>query len=60
MNCPNCGKDNNIVYGGKDIDLGKYKRYSKCLSCGDRFTSIEIYVENPRQKIKLKKSSKNV
>ena len=43
MNCPHCGKDNTRVYGGKETAFGSYERYRKCLSCGIKFKTIEIY-----------------
>lgn len=40
MNCPKCGKDNNIVIDVRHRKKG-YRRWRKCLICGNKFSTVE-------------------
>ena len=44
MNCPKCGKNNIMVYGGRTTDQGNYKRFRKCIDCDHKFRTIEYFV----------------
>lgn len=55
MNCPNCGKDNNIVFSSE------HKQYIPirvrfCKVCGERFKTREAYI--PRKYIGNSNSEK--
>lgn len=41
MKCPECGYEKTKVYGAYRGD-----RYRKCLKCGNRFKTVEFWVED--------------
>lgn len=41
MKCPNCQNDNNKVVNTVRLKTGNVRRYRRCLSCGNKFVTIE-------------------
>lgn len=50
--CPVCGNDS-IVYSTRELDDGTVVRRRKCISCGTKFETIEIF-----RRVVAKKSKK--
>lgn len=46
MKCWNCGKDNTTVIDSRPLKIGYRRRRYKCLECGTRFTTLEVYAED--------------
>ena len=55
MKCPYCNSENNYVTDTRTKN-GEYKRRRKCLCCGKRFNTIEVYV--PDEIVKSKKGNR--
>ena len=49
MKCPNCGEDDNRCVDTRTYPNNRIWRRRKCLSCGKRFTTYEVYVPDGEQ-----------
>lgn len=45
MRCPYCGGIKNKALQTVDTQCGRVRRRRLCESCGERFTTYEVYVE---------------
>ena len=46
MKCLHCGSDNTTVIDSRPLKIGYRRRRYKCLDCGTRFTTMEVYAED--------------
>lgn len=49
MKCPYCGGIKNMALQTIDTQSGRVRRRRLCESCGERFTTYEVYVEDIKQ-----------
>ena len=57
MTCPNCG-DKTIVINSRPHEDNTYRR-RECVSCGQRFSTVEIDVDMYKKLVVIKKGEKN-
>lgn len=48
--CPNCGREDSIVYNSRTVMGGRIQRNRKCPFCGERWVTMEKYFRPIKRK----------
>lgn len=48
--CPNCGREDSIVYDSRTVMGGRIQRNRKCPFCGERWVTMEKYFRPIKRK----------